>query len=425
MKNFILICLLFPIIGNAQNILYLGGTAHLGNGEKIENAAISVNKGFFDLVANAELIRIDPRDYDTIIHTYNHHIYPGFISTNTTLGITEISAVRATRDFNEVGNYKPHVRSLIAFNIESKIIPTIRTNGVLMAQVCPQGGRISGTSSVMKLDGWNWEDAVQKIDNGLHLNWPKYYKQTGWWAQPGIIKKTDNYQSHIQELEDYIIRSKSYYESNSEKNDLEMMAMRGIFNGEKTLFIHANLQREITDAVLFAKKFDIPKIAIIGAKEAHKMIDFLKSNETSVILDRIHRLPQSQDSDIDMPYKQAALLDNAGIKFSFCYQGDMEAMGQRNLPFSAGTAVAYGLPYEHAVRALTLYPAQMLGIDDEVGSIEKGKQATFFISKGDALDMIGNDVKMAFIKGNPINLDNHQKALDRKYREKYGLKVVQ
>ena len=124
-------------------------------------------------------------------------------------------------------------------------------------------------------------------------------------------------------------------------------------------------------------------------------------------------------------YKQASILHAAGVKIGFCYQGDMEAMGQRNLPFSAGTAVAYGLPYEAAIAALTLNTAQMLGIDKKVGSLTVGKEATFFISKGDALDMRTNDVKLAFIHGNSINLDNHQKALDRKYRNKYGLDIKQ
>ena len=141
------------------------------------------------MVADARVIRIDPSLYDTIIHVYDQHVYPGFIATNTTLGITEISAVRATNDYREVGTFKPHIRSLIAYNAESKIIPTIRSNGVLMAQIAPKGGRITGTSSVMKMNGWNWEDAAQKVDDGIHLNWPAYFVQHGWWAEPGDIEK--------------------------------------------------------------------------------------------------------------------------------------------------------------------------------------------------------------------------------------------
>ena len=423
MKYFIQLLLILPVAAFAQKTLFLGAVAHLGNGQKIESSAISMENGTFDFVVDATSIRINPNDFDTIIHVYNHHAYPTFISTNTTLGISEISAVRASNDFNETGNFKPHVRSLIAFNAESKIIPTIRTNGVLLAQVSPQGGTISGTSSVMKLDGWNWEDAAQKQDDGIHLNWPSYFRQTGWWAEPGDIVKTDNYQKKTQELEQYLVKAQAYYKSNSSKVDIEMEAMTGIFDGTKHVYIHANLKREMMDAVLMAQEFDLKTIVIVGAKEAHLISDFLSQNNIMVLLDRIHRLPRTQDEDVYLPYKQAALLDQAGIKFGFCYQGDMEAMGQRNLPFSAGTAVAYGLDYEKAVSALSLNIAQMLGIDKEVGSLESGKEATFFISEGDALDMMGNKVVRAYIQGKSVDLDNHQKQLDRKYRKKYGLEV--
>ena len=423
MKYFIQLLLILPLAAFAQKTLFLGAVAHLGNGQKIESSAISMENGMFDFVVDATSIRINPNDFDTIIHVYNHHAYPTFISTNTTLGISEISAVRASNDFNETGNFKPHVRSLIAFNAESKIIPTIRTNGVLLAQVSPQGGTISGTSSVMKLDGWNWEDAAQKQDDGIHLNWPSYFRQTGWWAEPGDIVKTDNYTKKTLELKQYLVKAQAYYKSNSSKVDIEMEAMTGIFDGTKHVYIHANLKREMMDAVLMAQEFDLKTIVIVGAKEAHLISDFLSQNNIMILLDRIHRLPRTQDEDVYLPYKQAALLDQAGIKFGFCYQGDMEAMGQRNLPFSAGTAVAYGLDYEKAVSALSLNIAQMLGIDKEVGSLESGKEATFFISKGDALDMMGNKVVRAYIQGKSVDLDNHQKQLDRKYRKKYGLEV--
>ena len=423
MKQFLITLIFAPVFCLGQNILYLGGKAHLGNGDFIDVSAISVNNGKFEMVADAKTIRINPQAYDTIIHIYDHHVYPAFIATNTTLGITEISAVRATNDYRETGTFKPHVRSLIAYNAESVIIPTIRSNGVLLAQIAPKGGRITGSSSVMKLDGWNWEDAVLKPDDGIHLNWPRYFVQTGWWAEPGDIKKTEEYNIQCQEIEYYFVKSKSFYESKSTVNDLPMMAMKGLFNGEKRLYIHANLQREMTDAILFAKNMGVKDLAIVGAREAHKMAALLKENDIPIILDRIHRLPSTESTGVDIPYKQASILHKAGVKFAFCYQGDMEAMGQRNLPFSAGTAVAYGLPYEQAIKALTMNTAEILGIDEHTGQIKAGMDATFFISKGDALDMMGNDVKHAFIKGQAIDLDNKQKVLNRKYRKKYGLDI--
>lgn len=424
MKTLITLLLAFSTYcAFGQHVLFLGGKAHIGNGEQIEISAIAIKDGHIEMVVDATTIRINPQAYDTIIHIYDHHVYPGFISTNTTLGITEIDAVRATNDFNETGLFKPHVRSLIAYNAESTIIPTIRSNGVLLAQVAPKGGRITGTSSVMKLDGWNWEDAVQKVDDGIHLNWPPYFVQTGWWAEPGDIEKTKKYQQECQELNDYFERSKSYFESQNPLNDLQMRAMKEVFNGNKRLYIHANTVREIKDAVLFAQSMAIEHYVIVGAQQAHKMTAFLKENDVHLLLDRIHRLPYTEDSPVDMPYKQAFTLYQAGLTFGFCYMGDMEAMGQRNLPFSAGTAVAHGLPYEQAVAALSNNIAKMLGIDHKVGTLLAGKEATFFISKGDALDMLGNDVKYAYIQGKAVNLDNKQKALNRTYRKKYQLPI--
>ena len=421
-----LLTIFFTIIlynSYSQHTLFLGATAHIGDGSKIETSVISIKNGKFEMVADARVVRINPSDYDTIIHVYDHHVYPGFISTNTTLGITEIGAVRATRDYREVGKFKPHVRSLIAFNAESKILPTIRSNGVLTAQVAPKGGRITGTSSFMKLGGWNWEDAAIRADDGIHLNWPSYFVKKGWWAEPGGIEKTDYYKKDLEELNSYFEKAMAYNKSDDAGIDLEMDAMKGLWDGSKNLYIHANLAREITDAILFSKKYSIENIAIIGGKEAHLVTEMLTENSIPIILDRIHRLPNTLDEDVDLPYKQAKILFEAGVKISFCYQGDMEAMGQRNLPFSAGTAVAYGLPYEEAVAALSLNTAKILGVDKYMGSLELGKDATFFISKGDALDVRTNDVKFAFIKGEEIDLDNHQKVLYRKYREKYNLKV--
>ncbi len=421
MKAILTLFMFLPCVIFSQHILFLGAKAHIGNGSSIDVSAISIKDGKIDMVADATGIRINPQAYDTIYHVYNHHIYPGFIATNTTLGITEISAVRATNDYRETGVFKPHVRSLIAFNAESVIIPTIRSNGVLLAQVAPKGGRICGTSSVMKLDGWNWEDAAQKVDDGIHLNWPSYFVQTGWWAEPGDIKKTDTYQENYQDLEAYFSKAQSYLNNSNRAIDISMQAMMGLFTGQKRLYIHADSQREIIDAVLFSKKMNIPHIAIVGARQAHLITSFLKTHDVPLLLDRIHRLPATEDSDVDMPYKQAKILADANLTFGFCYQGDMEAMGQRNLPFSAGTAVAHGLDYETAVSALTLNTAKILGIDHKVGTLSSGKEATFFVSKGDALDMMTNNVKYAYIQGVEVDLDNKQKVLNRKYRKKYGL----
>ena len=194
--------------------------------------------------------------------------------------------------------------------------------------------------------------------------------------------------------------------------------MNGLFNGSKTLYIHADYAKDMRKAIEMASSLNIKKAVIVGAEDALKIVDLLKEKNISLILNRVHRLPDSQNSPIDEPFTQAKKLKEAGILFCLSYEGDMEAMGARNLPFSAGTAVAYGMDYEDAIAAITLNAAKILGIDAEVGSIEHDKNATFFISSGDALDMRTNNVEQAFISGKAIDLNNHQKELFEKYKDR-------
>lgn len=414
----LLFTLLITVAAQAQKpTLFMGATAHLGNGTKIENSAISMLNGKIEMVADAAIIRIDPSAFDTIYRVHGKHLYPAFIVPNTTLGITEIDAVRASHDYNETGGMNPNVRSLIAYNTDSKIAKTVRSNGVLIAQVTPRGGTISGQSSVMHLDGWNWEDAALKTDDGIHLNWPSSYYQSGWWAEPGTTKENKHYNESIARIKG-LFKKANAYEKSSSLMDLKMESMKGLFNGNKTLYIHANNAHDMLDAISFTKEFDIKKMVIVGAEDALKITDDLKENNISLILNRVHRLPSKVGSPVDEPFTQAAKLQEAGILFCLSYEGEMEAMGARNLPFSAGTAVAHGLNYEKAISSITLNAAQILGISEYCGSIEKGKDATFFISSGDALDMRTNNVEKAYIKGIEVDLNNHQKELFNKYKNR-------
>ena len=418
-KIFLLILNLF-LLGNIsaqKTTLIMGGIAHLGTGEKIENSLIVIRDGKFDLVADASVIRIDPSAFDTVIRAYGKHIYPAFIAPNTTLGITEIDAVRASKDYNEVGSYNPNVRSQIAYNTDSKIIKTVRTNGVLLTQTTPRGGVISGLSSVMYLDGWNWEDATLKADDGIHLNWPSSFNTSGWWAEPGKTSKNKNYDDRVKEIKNYFEIAKSYSQHDS-KMDLELVSIQELFKGTRNLYIHANYAKDIRESVRFFKKIGIKNIVIVGGRDALNAISILKENNISIILERVHSLPVNEDAAIDQFYKLPSQLSENNILFCLSYSGDMEAMGTRNLPFTAGTAVAYGLDKEKAIASISLNTAIILGIEKTTGSIEIGKNATFFISSGDALDMRTNNIELSFIKGIPVNLNNHQKELFEKYKNR-------
>ena len=400
-------------------VVLLGGKLHVGDGTVIESSAIGIENGKISFVGDASKIRID-RTASDIIDVAGKDVYPGFILPNNVLGIFEIGAVRATRDFAETGQFNPSTRSVIAFNTESKIIPTVRSNGVLLTQGTPRTGRISGTSSICHLDGWNWEDAIVKEDDGIHFNWPYRYQRTGWWAEPGPTKPNEKYGEYIDELRAYMMRAKAYSENPSEETNLNMQACSGLFNGDKRMYIHVNDAKSITEAVLFAVEIGAKNPVIVGGEQSWMVTDILKQYNVPVILERVHSLPDNDDDDIDQPFKTPKMLHDAGVLFCFNYEGDMEAMGARNLPFSAGTAVAYGLPYEEAIKALTSNTAKILGCDDLTGLVAEGKEATLFVSEGDALDMMTNDVTRAFIQGRPVNLDNHHKQLYRKYKEKYA-----
>ena len=222
---------------------------------------------------------------------------------------------------------------------------------MLLAQVTPRGGLVSGQSSVMYLDGWNWEDAVCRSDDGIHINWPISYYQSGWWGEPGDVKKNKEYTDKKNELYNLFKKANSYNKK-SQIFDLKLESMKGLFNSTKTLYIHANNANDMLDAIDFSNYFKIKKIVIVGGEDALKISDVLKKNNIPIILKRVHRLPEKEDSPIDAPFTQPTELEKAGVLFCLSYSGDMEAMGSRNLPFTAGTAVAYGLDYEKLYQVL-------------------------------------------------------------------------
>jgi imidazolonepropionase-like amidohydrolase len=407
-----------PAPPQSRSILITGGTLHTGDGRVIDEGAVGFRDGRIDYVGYNYGVKAA---YDTTIHVPGRHVYPGFIGANTTLGLAEIEAVRASVDRVDIGRLEPELRTLIAYTADSKVTPTVRANGVLIAQVVPRGMTISGTSSVVQLDAWDWEEAAVRADDGVHLNWPSAYERRGWWAEPDDTEqgRKDERAGKVQELRDFFSRARAYAGNTApEKTDLRLEAMRDLFNGSKTLYVHANAAREITEAVQFAKAEGVKRTVIVGGYDAWRVADLLRENKVDVILHRLHSLPLRPEDDIDLPYRLPALLKEKGVRFCLDRAGDMEAMGLRNLPFIAGTATAYGLSPEDALRAITLDAAAILGIDHRLGSLTVGKDATLIVSTGDALDMRGNNLTHAFIQGRAIMLDDHQKQLYRQYLQR-------
>ena len=427
MKNTILIVLtlffyhfanaqrMIPAIAQQSRIVIQGGIIHIGNGQVIENGVIAFDKGkitYVGALAGAPLANA------TIIEANGKQIYPGLIAPVTNLGLNEIELVRSTNDFAEVGTYNPGTRSLTTYNTDSRIIPTVRSNGILIAQVAPQGGIISGASSIMQLDGWNWEDAQYMADDGIHLNWPAFF-QFKFEDSRGSEKINEDYEKQVQEIRSYFLQARGYSRQmeRAERN-LNFDALINVFDKRATLYIHANYIREIVNAIEFAKKMDV-RMVLVGGRDSYLCTDLLKETNTAVILGDVHSLPSGNDVKFNVPYETAAMLQQKGILYCLSIYGYWQ---QRNLPFLAGTTAANGLSKEDALKSITSNTAKILGIDSLTGTLETGKDANIIISSGDVLDMRTNNIEHAFIQGRKINLDDSQKQLYEIYMNKYQLK---
>lgn len=395
-------------------ILLQHATIHIGNGNVMEDADIMLHKG--KIVSIGKSLPI-PKD-GKIIEASGKHIYPGFIALNTTIGLEEIEAVRATSDSREVGPYNPNARAIAAYNTDSKAIPTLRSNGILIAQIAPAGNGFAGTSSIVQLDAWNYEDAAIVTDDAVYLSWydmnfsPTTTKEQLEEQQKNRDKSEANLQKTMQDALAYKLAQES---DKPFTHNLMLSALVPVLKKEKKLFIRANTEKQIIAAVAFSKQYDI-NIVLVGAQDAYLQTDLIKRNNIPVILYKPHQLPPNEDDAVDLPYRMATILHDAGITYSYYIDVFWNV---RNLPFMIGTSTAYGIPKEEALKALTLYPATILGIEKRLGTLEEGKDATLIVSEGDVLDMRTSKVIYAFIEGREVNLTDLHKQLYEKFQGKY------
>lgn len=398
-----------PAPPQEESVTLRGGTIHTGNGEVIKNAHLKFENGKITYLGTAR------QEADRIIDVNDYHIYPGLIAPHTDLGLVEISAVRATRDFQEVGEYNPHVRAIIAYNTDSRILPTVRSNGILLAGISPQGQIITGQSSVVQLDAWNWEDALVKDTSGIHLNWPRVYTYD---SKSRRLSKDKEYEKNVKNIERFFESAIAYgHRIDHGKTNLRFEALSGALKNQVPVFIRADHRKAMLDAVDWSKRLGIP-IVLVGAEDSWMIAETLAKENIPVILSSTQRLPRTSDAGITSPFEAPAILEKAGVLWAISHEGSWE---QRNLPFQAGQAVGFGLEEEKAIQAMTLNPARILGIDDRYGTLETGKSATLVISDGNILDPKSSIILQAFIDGREIDLNNHQKELNRKFAEKYGI----
>lgn len=396
----------------AQTTAYsiTGATAHIGDGTVVDNATIVFENGKITAIGAGGATKGE------VINATGKHVYPGFIATNTTLGLIEVGAVRQSNDDDEIGDMIPHVRGIIAYNAESKVVESMRPNGVLMAQIRPVGGTISGASSVVQLDAWNWEDAAYATDEGVFMEWPNTMTRGRWWLgeEPGF-KPSKKYAEELTDIKKFFNNARAYGKGTTDTN-LPYKAMQAIFNGNANLYITANDQRQILDMIAFAKAYSLDNVVLVGGYQAYKVADALAEANIPVILQRVQDLPAMEDHDYDLPYKLPKLLADAGVTVALGY--DAEYWQVRNLPFYAGQVTQFGVNDEEALKMITSNPAKIMGIADTAGTLAVGKDATLFISEGNALDMRGNQLSRAFIQGRDISLESHQTKLWKRYSEK-------
>jgi len=438
MRNLIIILLSLAAAHlNAQETVYpapkqttttviINATVHKGNGEVIENANIVITDGKIAAIGKDVPIPAGA----TTVDAKGKQVYPGLILPATNLGLVEVGSVRATTDVQEIGELNPNVRSLIAYNTDSKVINTLRSNGILLANIVPEGGLISGSSSVVQLDAWNWEDAAYKTDEGIHFNMPSLMPRPRFGGFGGgggrggpQQQETDPVKEgleRVEKIKSFFREAKAYAAAPSHtETNLKLAAVKGLFDKTQKLYVHANTVKQMLVALDFINEFGFD-VVIVGGSDSWQIADLLKQHNVSVILNQPHSLPTLEDDDIDQPFKTAAMLQKAGVLFSMT-DDDGQTRG-RNLAFNAGTLASYGLTKEEALQAITLNAAKILGVSDKTGSIEVGKDANIVICEGDILDMKSSIITDAFIQGRKIDLTDKHKQLNERYNQKYKLK---
>ncbi len=436
--SYFITLIFFTQLGKAQETIYptpeqkgsfyiTHATIHIGNGQVINDGTIKVTNGKIESVGSST----PSNDASKVYDVRGKQVYPGLISPITNLGLREVSSgVRGSNDYAEIGDINPSIRAIVAYNTDSKVINSLRANGILLANVVPQdeeGGSnslLTGTSSVVQLDGWNWEDAAYKMDGQTHLNMPSLLTRPNLFAaffgiQTPPVDMVKLALEKIEKVKMFFKQAKAYSnESTHKESNLKFASVKDLFTKKQKLFVHCNAVKEMLLAIDFVTEFGFD-VVIVGGSESWQIAELLKQNNIPVILQQEHSLPQTIDDDVDQPFKTPYMLQKAGVLFAL---GDNDGTTRgRNLMFNAGTAASYGLTKEEALMAITLNAAKILGISNTTGSIEVGKDANIVISEGDILDMKSSVIDYAFIQGREINLTNKQTQLYERYKYRYGL----
>lgn len=410
-----------PAPRQSRPLLLRGGTVHTVSGADLPATDVLIVAG--KITALGPKLAA-PKDA-AVVELAGKHVYPGLISAHTAMGLVEMSSVRGTLDVVETGALNPNARAQAAINPDSELIPVSRANGILTALSVPQtaGAGIAGTSTLIRMDGWTYEDLTIRAAVALHLVWPSMAVA----RDPANPLRAEEAQrvidTRIKALRDAFATARAYAKAKAgapatTDTDLRWQAMLPVVRGELPVFVHANEVKQIESAVAWAKSEKL-KITLVGAMDAWRVTDLLKAEDIPVIVSPVIALPLRREDPYDAPYANPAKLHAAGVRFCIANDGsDDWTMRDRDLPYQAAMAAAYGLPAAEALKSVTLYAAQLLGVGAELGSIEPGKRATLLVTDGDPLE-ITTHIEQAYVDGARLDLSNKQTRLYEKYRKKY------
>jgi imidazolonepropionase-like amidohydrolase len=411
----------------AEQLLLRNAVVHTVTGSTLIPGDVLIENGKIKQVA-AHIDSDAP-----VVDLKRQHLYPGMIALDTSLGLTELSGVRATLDEREVGDYVPDVKSWIAVNPDSELLPVTRANGVTHVEPTPQGKVVAGQSGLVVLDGWTSEQMAYKKPIALHVYWPdaeldltpkeKVKDKAKWKSPEDQAKERSN---KLKALDDFFQDARAYAlavdvaKTNSAVDpgrSPSWESMRPFVRGELPIMIHADDIREIKTAVKWAETNQF-KIIIAGGRDSWMVADLLGKKNIPVIWEYTYQQPAHDYESYDSHYTAPAKLQKAGVKVIFGLGGStFIAALIKNLPYEAAQAVAFGLPEEEAVKGITLYPAQAIGVADKLGSIEPGKDATLFASDGDILDLRAK-VSHVWISGKETSMESRHTRLYNKYKNR-------
>jgi imidazolonepropionase-like amidohydrolase len=401
-----------------QPIAIVGATVHPISGEPLEHATLVVRQGKIVSVG----IKVNVPNNAITIDASGKHIYPGMFDAHTDMGLVEVNAVRASVDVRETGSINPNVKSWVSVNPDSEIIPVTRSNGVLLALSAPAGGLISGQSAVLQLDGWTWEDLAVRTGIGMHVVWPRMSPSIDWDTDESAKEQIESRDKALERLRQTFVDARAYEQARRADEgqhpiDLRWEAMLPVLAGKLPLIVDADDIQQIQASVAFAEQQKV-KLIIYGGYDAPLCAELLKKRDVAVIIGGVYRLPMRRSEAYDTPFTVPARLHEAGVRFCISGSGRFGASNVRNLPYHAAMAVAFGLPHDEAMKAITSSPAQILGVAERVGTLERGRDATFIITDGDPLETT-TQVEAAYIQGREVDLNNRHKRLWKKYEEKY------